>query len=146
MAILQRKKKQVEDGEGKSHFYHRFAQQELAGWSPVVTAKAVVIYFFVVAAVCVALGVPVLIASLGIVQYSVRYDDQGPMAREPDDQARPPTTALAVQACSLQMLERSPARVSGVAAPACQVVTQARDPALHEHTGVLRAGACYAAA
>jgi hypothetical protein len=88
MAILQRKKKQV-DGEGKSHFYHRFAQQELAGWSPVVTAKAVVIYFFVVACVCVALGVPVLIASLGIVQYSVRYDNQDVMAGH-TDQARPP--------------------------------------------------------
>ncbi|KAK9822809.1 hypothetical protein WJX81_001548 [Elliptochloris bilobata] len=85
MGLFRRKK---EAGtEEKSHFYHRFAQQELAGWSPVITAKVVVIYFFVVAAVCVALGVPVLVASLGIVQYSVRYDDQGPMAGF-NDQAR----------------------------------------------------------
>ena len=107
MGILQRKKKQA-DGEGKSHFYHRFAQQELAGWSPVVTAKAVVIYFFVVAAVCVALGVPVLIASLGIVQYSVRYDDQGDIMAGHSDQARPPrTTALAAQACSIDARAQS---------------------------------------
>ena len=85
---LFRRKKKEGAGQEKSHFYHRFAQQELAGWSPVITAKVVVIYFFAVACVCVALGVPVLVASLGVVQYTVRYDDQGNDMAGISDQAR----------------------------------------------------------
>ena len=88
MGLFRRKKEAGSANGEKAHFHHRFAQQDLQGWSPVITAKVVVIYFFVVAAVCVALGVPVLVASLGIVQYSVRYDDQGPMAGL-GNQARP---------------------------------------------------------
>ena len=85
---LFRRKKKEGAGQEKSHFYHRFAQQELAGWSPVITAKVVVIYFFAVACVCVALGVPVLVASLGVVQYTVRYDDQGNDMAGISDQVR----------------------------------------------------------
>ena len=88
MGLFRRKKETGSTNDERSHFHRRFAQQDLQGWSPVITAKVVVTYFFVVAAVCVALGVPVLVASLGIVQYSVRYDDQGPMAGL-GNQARP---------------------------------------------------------
>ena len=64
----------------KSRFYKRFAQQELRGWSPVITADAVVIYFFLVSIVCLALGIPILLASLHVVEYKARYDNTGPMA------------------------------------------------------------------
>ena len=81
MGLFRRKKeaRQHEGQEGRTSI-GASRSRDLQGWSPVITAKVVVTYFFVVAAVCVALGVPVLVASLGIVQYSVRYDDQGPMA------------------------------------------------------------------
>ena len=64
----------------KSRFYKRFAQQELKGWSPVITANAVVIYFFLASVVCLALGIPILLASLHVVEYKARYDNTGPMA------------------------------------------------------------------
>lgn len=64
----------------KSRFYRRFAQQELAGWSPIITGNVVVIYFFIIGVVCIALGVPILLAALGVTEYKVRYDDTGAMA------------------------------------------------------------------
>ena len=61
-------------------WYWKFAQQKLPGWAPVLTASAVVIYFFCVSVFCIALGVPILIASLDVKEVSVRYDNQGPFA------------------------------------------------------------------
>ena len=64
----------------KSRFYRRFAQQELKGWSPIITGNVVVIYFFLVTLLCIALGIPILKASTDVVQFKVRYDDTGAMA------------------------------------------------------------------
>ena len=68
------------DKQGKSKFYRRFAEQELKGWSPIITGDAVVLYFLIVASVCVALGVPILLASLNVKEYTVRYDNADIMA------------------------------------------------------------------
>lgn len=39
-----------------------------------------VLYFFCVSLVCTALGVPILLASLSVKEYSVRYDNAGDFA------------------------------------------------------------------
>jgi hypothetical protein len=57
--------------------FTRFAQQDLAGWSPIPTPRALVLYFLAVAILCAALGGPLLAASLGVVEVSARYDDAG---------------------------------------------------------------------
>lgn len=66
--------------KGKSKFYRRFAQQELKGWSPIITGNVVVIYFFLVTLLCIALGIPILKASMDVVEFKVRYDNTGAMA------------------------------------------------------------------
>lgn len=68
------------DDKKKSKFYRRFAQQELKGWSPIITGNVVVLYFLAVAVVCIALGVPILKAALDVDEYKIRYDDTGDMA------------------------------------------------------------------
>lgn len=45
----------------------------------VVAGRVVVLYFLASTAVCLALGIPILLASLNVKVYSVRYDDSGPM-------------------------------------------------------------------
>ncbi|BDA48170.1 ALA-interacting subunit 5 [Coccomyxa sp. Obi] len=64
----------------KSKFYRRFAQQELKGWSPIITGNVVVLYFLAVAVVCIALGVPILKAALDVHEHEIRYDNAGVMA------------------------------------------------------------------
>ena len=66
-------------GKKKSRFYQRFAQQELRGWSPIITGNVVVTYFLLVAIVCVALGVPILLASIQVKEVKMRYDNTGTM-------------------------------------------------------------------
>jgi hypothetical protein len=66
-------------GKKKSRFYQRFAQQELWGWSPIITGNVVVIYFLLVAVVCIALGVPILLASIQVKEVKLRYDNTGIM-------------------------------------------------------------------
>ena len=74
-----------EEGEGqtaekkRSGWYLRFARQELRGWSPILKGKAVELYLLGAAILLIAFGVPILTASTGIVEYSRRYDDQGPL-------------------------------------------------------------------
>ena len=81
-----------EQGEGqtaerkRSGWYLRFARQELKGWSPILKGRAVVLYLVAVAVILIALGVPILLASTRIVEYSVRYDTLGPMAAVPVSQ------------------------------------------------------------
>ena len=75
-----------EEGEGReaerkrSGWYLRFARQELRGWSPILKGRVVVLYLLAVAVLLIALGVPILTASTGIVEYYVRYDDQGSLS------------------------------------------------------------------
>lgn len=60
--------------------FSRFAQQELRGWSPIPTPRALVLYFLAVAIACAALGGALLAASLGVVAVTARYDDAGPLS------------------------------------------------------------------
>lgn len=59
-------------------WYWKFVQQKLPGWAPIVTANGVVLYFLIATIVCVAIGVPVLIASINIEQFDIRYDRLSP--------------------------------------------------------------------
>ena len=66
----------ADEGKKKSSkFYQRFAQQELWGWSPIITGNVVVIYFLAVAIICIALGVPILLASIRVKEVKARYDN-----------------------------------------------------------------------
>ena len=64
----------------KATLFQRFAQQDLAGWSPILTPGALVLYFTLAGAACAAIGAPLLAASLSVVQVTARYDDAGPLA------------------------------------------------------------------
>ena len=77
------------DGKKKksSKFYQRFAQQELWGWSPIITGNVVVIYFLLVAVVCIALGVPILVASISVKEVKARYDNAGIMSGKTSGEA-----------------------------------------------------------
>lgn len=52
----------------------------------VALGRVVVLYFLASTAVCLALGIPILLASLDVKVYSVRYDDSGPMRELDSDQ------------------------------------------------------------
>ncbi|CAL5228440.1 g11575 [Coccomyxa viridis] len=82
----------AEGGKKKSKFYQRFAQQQLWGWSPIITGNVVVIYFLLVAVVCIALGVPILVAAINVKEVKARYDNAGPMSGLSSGQAE--TTIL----------------------------------------------------
>ena len=56
----------------------RFARQDLPGWSPIITAKMVVLFYLLSALILLPLGGAILGASLGVKEYSVR---PSPMAR-----------------------------------------------------------------
>jgi len=71
----------------KSKFYERFAQQELWGWSPIITGNVVVIYFMLVTVVCIALGVPILVASIKVKEVKARYDNTGVMSGKSSSEA-----------------------------------------------------------
>lgn len=63
-----------------NRLWQKFVQQELRGWSPIITATGVVVYFFAVGVVMLALGIPILLASLGVKEVKSRYDNAGIMA------------------------------------------------------------------
>ena len=126
-----------EEGEGqtaekkRSGWYLRFARQELKGWSPILKGKAVVLYLVGVAVLLLALGIPILTASTGIVEYSVRYDDQGPLAslnsteREQriqaagDDGIAVPISFLINKTMNPPVGTRTPAAAQPSAKPSC---------------------------
>ena len=58
-------------------WYLRFARQQLAGWSPIITGNLVIAYLFATAVLCFALGLPILLASTQLPVYAVRYDNLG---------------------------------------------------------------------
>ncbi|KAK9804360.1 hypothetical protein WJX72_009200 [[Myrmecia] bisecta] len=64
----------------KRVWFVRFAQQDLKGWSPIITGNAVVAFFFLSGCVLIGLGVAVLIASLGVKEVKATYTSVGPMA------------------------------------------------------------------
>ena len=50
----------------------RFARQDLPGWSPIITAKMVVLFYLLSAIILLPLGGAILGASLNVKEYSVR--------------------------------------------------------------------------
>jgi len=64
----------------KNRWYWKFAQQRLPGWAPILTGNGVVLYFLGTMLVCLAFGLPILIGSINVKEYSVRYDDAGPFS------------------------------------------------------------------
>ena len=62
----------------KPSLFQRFAQQELSGWSPIITPRGLVAYFLVAGVLCAAAGGALLAATLSVVEASARYDNAGP--------------------------------------------------------------------
>jgi hypothetical protein len=58
----------------------RFAYQQLKGWRPILSAHNAELFLLAAGTLLLALGIPILVASMGVKEYSVRYDDAGPMA------------------------------------------------------------------
>ncbi len=50
----------------------RFARQDLPGWSPIITAKLVVLFYLLSALILLPLGGAILAASINVKEYSVR--------------------------------------------------------------------------
>lgn len=61
----------------KDRFYKRFTYQTLRGYRPIINPSHVVIFFALAGAYLVGVGVPILLATMDVVTYSVRYDDAG---------------------------------------------------------------------
>jgi len=69
------------------HFlFVRFAYQQLRGWRPILSAHNAELFLLAAGTLLLALGIPILVAALGVKEYSVRYDDAGPMAGLSKDQ------------------------------------------------------------
>lgn len=64
----------------ESRWHRRLVQQRLRGWSPILHPRLALYYFLAVGVFCLAVGIPILVASLNVVKYSVRYDQMGPFA------------------------------------------------------------------
>lgn len=64
----------------------QFAEQSIAGKRPIFTARAAEAYFLAASVVCIALGIPILIASLSVVEYRVPYAFEGPLSGLNSDQ------------------------------------------------------------
>ena len=64
----------------KPSLFQRFAQQELSGWSPIITPRGLVAYFLIAGVLCAAAGGALLAATLSVVEASARYDDVGPFS------------------------------------------------------------------
>ena len=64
----------------KPSLFQRFAQQELSGWSPIITPRGLVAYFLVAGVLCAAAGGALLAATLSVVEASARYDNVGPFS------------------------------------------------------------------
>ncbi|KAL4549248.1 hypothetical protein Ndes2526B_g04279 [Nannochloris sp. 'desiccata'] len=77
-------------GKKKYGFGKRFAYQQLRGWRPILSAHNAELFLLAAGTLLLALGIPILVAALGVKEYSVRYDNAGPMAglsREQQQQA-----------------------------------------------------------
>ena len=74
--------------EKRHKWYIRLARQELKGWAPIITGNAVVIYFLVMGIVLLALGIPILVGSHGVKEFTVNYDDVGQLASRTDFDAK----------------------------------------------------------
>jgi hypothetical protein len=64
----------------KDRFYKRFTYQTLRGYRPIMTPSQVIVFFALAGAYLIGVGVPILLATLDVVTYTVRYDDAGTLA------------------------------------------------------------------
>ncbi|KAL4437762.1 hypothetical protein ABPG77_005674 [Micractinium sp. CCAP 211/92] len=64
----------------KYKWHKKFAYQKFKGWRPILTPHNAELFFVACAALLIALGVPILIASLNVVEYRVPYAFEGPFA------------------------------------------------------------------
>ena len=58
--------------QNQNRWHKRFARQQLPGWSPIITAKSVVFFYFLAGLILLPLGVAILLASLNVVEYKVQ--------------------------------------------------------------------------
>ncbi len=65
---------------GRDRAWQRFVHQELSGYSPIMTGNRVLAFFFLATLILIPLGGAILGASLGVVEYKVRYDNVGSLA------------------------------------------------------------------
>lgn len=64
----------------KYKFHKKFAYQKFKGWRPILTARGAELFFSACGVLLLALGIPILIASLNVVEYKVPYGFEGPFA------------------------------------------------------------------
>ena len=68
--------------EKRRKWYIRLARQELKGWAPIITGNAVVIYFTCMGILLLALGIPILVGSHGVKEFTVNYDNVGALGNQ----------------------------------------------------------------
>lgn len=65
-------------GAKKYKWHKRFAYQKFVGWRPILTPRIAELFFMAAGVLLLALGIPVLIASLNVVEVRVPYGFEGP--------------------------------------------------------------------
>jgi len=74
-------------------FFKRFTYQQLRGWRPVLSPLGVEVFFVVTGTILLALGIAILVASLNVVEYKVRYDDAGTLVNTSNEDREKAVTA-----------------------------------------------------
>lgn len=72
-------------GPKKYKWHKKFAYQKFKGWRPILSPHKTELFFLGCGALLIALGVPILIASLNVVEYRVPYAFEGPFAGKDAD-------------------------------------------------------------
>ena len=60
--------------EEEAPLLEQFKQQMLKAWQPVPTLTKTIIMFFVLAAIFLGLGIPMIVLSSDIIENTIRYD------------------------------------------------------------------------
>lgn len=61
----------------KLKWHQKFARQQFQGWRPILNVSSAQMFFVSAGIFCIALGIPILTASLTVINYEARYDDTG---------------------------------------------------------------------
>lgn len=78
MVSLPRLRRRKGSTESSNSWHARFVKQQLPGYSPIITGNRVLAFFLCATLILIPLGAAILAASLGVVEYKIRYDDVGP--------------------------------------------------------------------